>query len=703
MEETEFFDELRQMVMLRAESDGLVDSLAFVAEIGERLSEDPVFGELKAADYSGRDSKGREFKIHGFTEFDDSDGTLSIAIARWHADDSPATLMTPEVVELQALIHGFVAASLNERLSEKVVESSPAYELSSTIDQRRDEISCIRYHLFSNRSLAKRYKRESRSEIRGIPVELHIWDLERIRALYASAREREVVEISLADFGSEGIPCILASSAEGLTSYLCVIGGDLLADLFERYGSRLLEGNVRSFLGMKGGVNRGIRSTIQHNAPLFFAFNNGIAATAASAVISTNNGLPVVVGLSDLQIVNGGQTTANVLRARKQDRLPLAGVSVPMKLTVVESSQANDLIPQIAEFANTQNKIAVADFFANHPFHRKMEEISRRLLVPAQGAARVQSKWFYERARGQYQNERMYLSKARKASHDLEFPPKQVINKTDLAKLDSVLSKRPHWVSLGAQKNFVKFAGQFSSKGVNKDADSWADLSPAYGDDYYKRIVAMSVLWNRGEGIVAAGKATWYRGDYRPQIVAYAWALVFLSIERAGREVSLLDAWDRQAIDSDLENAFLRAAVLVQDAILDLPVGSSNVGEWTKREACWLKVSEKNLSVPKILERWSRSREERRQQKVEERKRGIQDDGISAQAQVVAYAKSGYWAALAEWPRLAEGVFGPELELLSRAVTPQSVLRIQSQRDWVRLLEISRRCEADGFRFLEAV
>src|SRR5690606_28517246 len=234
------------------------------------------------------------------------------------------------------------------------------------------------------------------------------------------------------EFGSTGIQCIDASTGDGLQSYLCVIEGNLLADLYEHYGSRLLEGNVRSFLGMRGGVNKGIRATIQDSPELFFAYNNGIAATAADVAVDLSEGTRIVK-LSDLQIVNGGQTTASILRARKQDKLSLDRVSVPMKLTVVSSARANDLVPKIAEYANTQNRVAIADFFANHPFHRKMQEISRRLMVPARAGERVQSKWFYGRSRGQFQNERLYLSKAKKNAFGLAYPPRQVINQTDLA------------------------------------------------------------------------------------------------------------------------------------------------------------------------------------------------------------------------------------------------------------------------------
>ncbi len=162
---------------------------------------------------------------------------------------------------------------------------------------------------------------------------------------------------------------------------------------------------------------------------------------------------------------------------------------------------------------------------------------------------RVQSKWFYERSRGQYQNERLYLTKARKDAFDLEYPSKQVINKTELAKYDSVIDEKPYWAALGIQKNFIKFAGRFSPKGEKTETEYWEELSPKFGEGYYQRIAAMAILWKAGEGIVSDGKGAWYKGDFRPQIVAYAWALVFNAMRSQGRELDLAMAWDKQASD----------------------------------------------------------------------------------------------------------------------------------------------------------
>lgn len=699
MDDADFLDELRQMVARRASAEHLVDTLAFVCEVAERLQEDPVFGEFRLAEYSSQDSKKRPLKIHGYTEFDDSDGTISLVIGRWQDDAQPDDLVTADVAQLRSCLENFATAVLTDRLSERMVPSTEAYVLADTLQNRKSEISCIRLHIFSNQKLTQRFKKEFRSTIAGVTTETHVWDLRRLLAMYSSDRERELVEIDLKkDFRTDGIPCLEASDGEGLRSYLCVINGDILADLYERYGSRLLEGNVRSFLGLKGKVNTGIRNTIQDARHRFFAYNNGIAATAATVQTEKLSGTTRIVGLSDLQIVNGGQTTASILRARKQDKLSLEGVAVPMKLTVVAKDIAQELIPRIAEFANTQNKVAVADFFANHPIHRRMEEISRRLLVPAKAGVRVQSKWFYERSRGQYQNERLYLSKAKKDSFDLEFPPKQVINKTELAKYDSVLDGKPHWAALGVQKNFGKFAAKFSPKGDKSESEQWEEMSPLYGEDYYKRIVAMAILWKAGESAVSGGKGDWYKGDYRSQIVAYAWSFLFQAMKGQDLMPDLGKIWDKQGIDEQFELCFKRAAIKVQETLLDLPQGNTNVGEYAKKESCWQRISALDLNIAPLRQTWTIAKDDYRSQNRDSRKRGTQDDEIELQQQVVKLAESGYWRALYGWPKVNSTVHGPDKELLRRASTLHGAVLIAVPKDWKKLLDIKKACEEAGFR-----
>ena len=700
MQLEDFLVELGQIVARRSKASHLVDTLAFVSEVAERLEEDPVFGEFKMVEWSGTGQRNRTLRIHGYTEFDESDGSIGLVIGKWDDITQPATLNSSSAVELSGWLEHFVRESIENNLFERIYASNNAYELSYQLYNDRKKISRIRLHILTNLSLSSRFKEELQGEVAGIPFERHIWDLPRLMALYQSSRERELVEIDLSDFGHAGIPCIEATGDSSCKSYLCVIKGDLLADLFDRYGSRLLEGNVRSFLGMRGGVNKGIRRTIQDQPHLFFAYNNGIAATASDLSIENMHGQPMITRITDLQIVNGGQTTASILNARKKDRLSLEDVSVQMKLTKVGQTEAHDLVPRIAEYANTQNKVNIADFFANHPFHRKMEEISRRLLTPARAGVRIQSKWFYERSRGQYQNERLYLTDAQRNAFDSEYPPNQLVNKTDLAKFDNTWQGKPQWVSLGAQKNFMKFASKFEGDKDQGQSEYWEIISPQYGESYFKNMMAVAILWKTMERIVDEARGDWYEGGYRANIVTYTIAKLVQLARSKGRAIDLSRIWATQDVGQELFDILSRMARKVQNILVNPPEGEKNVGEWCKKDQCWKAVMDLDVELPG-LDEITISEDESRAQKSEGKKLGIMDDGITLQKTVVELSSSGYWDALHRWNQNRQLFTPHEQSLLSKARTITGVLRISLEKDLKQLIKIREHAEDEGFRHMQ--
>ena len=137
-----------------------------------------------------------------------------------------------------------------------------------------------------------------------------------------------------------------------------------------------MEQNVRCFLQARGNVNKGIRSTIMNEPQMFFAYNNGITATAEEVETRvTDNGLEII-RVKDLQIVNGGQTTASLFHTNRKDKAALDSIFVQMKLSVIDSEKSEIVVPRISEYANTQNRVNAADFFSNHPYHIRMEEFS---------------------------------------------------------------------------------------------------------------------------------------------------------------------------------------------------------------------------------------------------------------------------------------------------------------------------------------
>lgn len=700
MDVTDFLHEFQQMVARRSSTDSLVDTLALVAEVSDRLMEDPVFGEFNLVELFGELGTSK-FRVHGYTSFDEADNTLGLVVGRWFDSDSVESLPTADVNSLVSGLRTFLVGSVQGKLASRMVASHEAYELTDFLHRNASRISRVRLHVISNGRLTSRFKEQVVESVGDIQVELHLWDLLRVQAVYESKNVREVVEISLSDFGSRGIPCLPAAADSELESYLCVIDGRLLAALFDRYGSRLLEGNVRSFLGMKGGVNKGIRTTIKTQPGRFFAYNNGIAATASDVRTAEVGGATFLVGLSDLQIVNGGQTTASVLSALKLDGCSLDGVSVPMKLTRVGQDVAVELIPKIAQYANTQNKIANADFFANHEVHRKLEGISRRLTTPTRSGVRLSSKWFYERSRGQYQNERLYKRKSELDRFDMEYPKSQLINKTDLAKFDAVLNGKPWHVAQGAQKNFLNFAKKFFSASDSvSESDHWERISPEYGEAYYQDMVSVAIVWKHTERMVSAARATWYQGDYRAQIVAYTVAKLFDLYRQNDSVFDLSVVWKSQEVVDSLALELETIAKAVQAEVLSPPAGKTNVGEWTKSETCWTRISNLKLPFGATLKSYSVTKREMAAIKRDAKKAGELDDEISLQADLFERVKTGYFSSLRDW-RDAVKVFTPGQNSLLRKASSDRTFAQMTPKELRDLKAVVVLAEEEGFLFGE--
>ena len=124
-----------------------------------------------------------------------------------------------------------------------------------------------------------------------------------------------------------------------------------------------------------------------------------------------------------------------------------------------------------------------------------MEAISRRLLAPAVGGAQYETKWFYERARGQYLQEQMKLTQAQKNKFLLQHPKKQLIKKTDLAKVQNTWSGHPDVVSKGAQSNFISFAEYIDEQWTINDAQ--------FNERYFQNTAALLLLFQFLESSVS--------------------------------------------------------------------------------------------------------------------------------------------------------------------------------------------------------
>ena len=563
------------------------------------------------------------------------------------------------------LLASFADAVLTTELD--IEESTATFELAEALKTNRD--GKIKFILLTNARRSDVLRDIKKFFVDGREVDCQIWDIERIFEVYKSLQVREPVKINFNEYGGR-LPCLKAANVgDECESYLCVMPGKMLADIYDQYGSRLLEGNVRSFLSTKRAVNKEIRKTILNQPEKFFAFNNGIAVTATKIELQPSaNGL-LLASAVDFQIINGGQTTALLSNARFKDKANLEKIFVQMKLTRIGEMAADkqaELIGNIAISSNSQNKVSDADFFSTHPFHVEMEKISRRIFAPPQRGVQYQTQWFYERARGQYVQAQMKMTLAQKKDFQRKNPKAQVMTKTDFAKYRMSWQEHPDIVSKGAQTNFVKFAEEISA--------TWKKDPTQFNDYYFKETAALAIMFHAVEKIVSA--QVWYN-SYRANIVTYSLAIFHYALKKKfpDSELNLLTIWQNQQMPPDFSEIFKAITFDVNNAITDKSRSVTNVTQWCKQSLCWERMKT-SLRV-ELPENFSRHMIDKKSLKAEKNDAAVTQTisiGVDAQKKILSFS-GATWRKIFDDANARKLIASPaEKSALSAAMKiPQSI------------------------------
>ncbi|WP_459385253.1 AIPR family protein [Arthrobacter humicola] len=589
----DFYVDLQNTVNARAAVDNDYTSMAFMAEVSERFAEAGEVENFTVVQFEGSGQRNKKLAVSAY-DLDDADESVSLAVLLHSNSDSIDVVTATDAKKRLAALENFLSEAVSGQFTAGREESSAAYQLATDLRHRGRAVSRYRLYLVTNGRLSDRIKEVPSSILNGVPVDFHLWDLQRLHQVQESQQGREALEINLTKWVPAGLPILeISGDSTDFATYMAAVPGTLVADLYAQYGSRLLEGNVRSFLSGRGKVNKGIKTTILSEPEMFMAYNNGITATA-TGITRTSDGLRAT-SLIDLQIVNGGQTTASLFYVARENAKSsiLNDVFVPMKLVVVDPEKAVDLVPKISRFANSQNRVSEADFFSNSPFHIRLEELSRRLLVPARPGVNYQTKWYYERTRGQYLNERNKLATADANKFLATYPRGQVFTKTEAAKYVVSWDQKPHIVSAGAQKNFVAFAENV--------AKVWETSSDEINEQYFRDLVAKAIMYEEIRRSVA--KADWYDKGYLANIVTYTMAKLAFEIGRQapGKHLNFAAIWHQQALTEVMLTAALSAGELVFELLTSPSRRVANVTEWAKSQACWEVVRTATFKLPSSL------------------------------------------------------------------------------------------------------
>lgn len=578
----EFYTELFQEVVLTADAygiyrqDALFDIMTdYLIDAGEfdeaeRAYFKPPQGGIRVDGYCGD-------PLDTLVDLDDAQGTLGLIVLDYYEELTTTSLSNAEMETDFKRLTKFLERSLEKKFRDSLEPSDPGFGLADLINARWDKISRINLYLLTNKRLTARVAGKSTGEMSGKEVIYNVWDIVRFGNLVESGRERERLFVDFNDLPHGPMRALLASAPQDRSKvFLAAVPGDDLAAIYDRWGNRLLEQNVRVFLQARSNVNKGIKRTIENEPELFFSFNNGITATAEDVITEeTEDGL-AIVGLENLQIVNGGQTTASVYAAFKAKK-DLSRVYIQMKLSIINPETAKELVPRISEYANSQNRVTAADFFANHPYHVRIEGFSRRILAPAKADSFDMTKWFYERARGSYRDAQAYLTPAQKKKFAKEYPTSQKFAKTDLAKYLMVWTDKAYFVNRGAQKAFAEFAKDIAA--------AWDSNDKQFSEVYFKYLISKKIIFDRTGKIVS--NSSWYETGYRAQHVVLAIGYIAHVVKEMGKSVDFLSIWNRQGMTPAFERAIGQAAYAAHVVLMHPDAKHGNISEWAKQPTCW--------------------------------------------------------------------------------------------------------------------
>ena len=466
-------------------------------------------------------------------------------------------------------------------------KSSEVYQLATDIKKNVDSINKLHLFIVSTNKLSKVVKKIKLTEVsyknRNFQVVVDILDIENIyRSKLASFKKDDIV-INCSDYNVEGIPYIKANlDTNQYESYLAVVPGKFLSDIYKDYDSSLLESNVRSFLKFNGAVNKGIRTTILKEKDKFFTYNNGISTTAEDIKRgSSSDGTPLITSFKNLQIINGGQTTATLAATSIKNNADLSGIYVQMKLTVLKQENP-ELVRNIATYANSQNKVKTADLNSSHPFYVLIENYSRKIYAPKTAGSLIQPLWFFERARGQYEQPMMQMTKKQASDYKLLRPKDKKFTLVDLAKYENASRMLPYYVSWGGEVNAARFHSSM--------LDQWEKDNSVYNELYYKELVGKKILFSYIEKTIS--DQSWYQEKraYRPQLVAYTFSKLVYSAERERKKINYKEMWDLQNVPSPFTFDIIEIARIIFNCIYDEKRETTNIETYCKKEACWTVV-----------------------------------------------------------------------------------------------------------------
>lgn len=700
----EFKVDLHQDVEIDSTFENQFPEESFFTVITERLSEAGILDNVEYCPYK-HTQKG--IRLDGYC-WNELERTLCGIVT--HLSPGPEeldVLSNSELKKISKRCQNFFEESSQSKIKAKMDPSSPGYMATEFLQGIGEKILKYRIVLITDFTLSSYIKNIKIDSINNINTSIEVWDLERLHALAISGSQSEPFSVDETFFNG-GLPVFPTKSvSKNVKSYMGVMPAEILSNIYDEYGQRLLESNVRTFLDFRSGVNKGLRRSLLLEPENFFAYNNGITVTADAAELKTEGEMVLIKSLKNMQIVNGGQTTAAIyfsprekgaIKSEKGDipysSIDLNRVSVQMKLTVFDTDDQefiDEYKASISQYANSQNSVQQSDLVSNHPFHMAVERLSRQILMPA-GENGIAQKWFYERTRGQYSTKLRALGSQGKKKFELEFPKSKLFTKTDLAKYENTFRMRPHTVKRGAQNNL---------KALGAEIIREYEASPEkFEAGFYKEMIAKAIIFKTTDSSIRT--SYWYKeeGGLKAEAVTYSIALLRFKLIEKKKDINLDKIFKEQSLSDSMIDTLVEIARIIRINISDSKFrgGTGNPSEFCKSENGWKSIQaiEIDLSTLDSTDVIGKS-------DIKDRKKEIDDlnkisKSLSDYEQILNKGES-YWKALAN-NNLKTFSYGDiRVSIPMKCVQMISGRAMLSDKQMKAAIRISNESESNGFEF----
>lgn len=649
-------------------------ALSYLSEAGETENYRVCFDEKIS-------KRGVEHKINGYSLYENYE-TLDLFVTIYNGDSTIQSVTKGDADKTIERAVKFFRNAIYKDYVNEIEESSEIFDLAQTlanVPEVKEYLTRVNIFLITNGEVKSDVKISD--TIAGYTIFYRTIDINYLFNL--SDKSRVPIEINF-ELAGYKVPCIVNESENSdYQSWLAIIPGLALADIYEQYGARLLEQNVRSFLQFTGKINKGIRNTILKEQHMFMAFNNGIAATAEEVTITDlpNNQGKAIAKVKDFQIVNGGQTTASVYHTWKKDKVEISNVFVPVKLTIVKNRENfSEIVGRIAEYANTQNRVSASDLSSNKENHVLIEKLSRTIWAPPISGETTQTRWFFERSRGQYKNERIRfgITPSKRKQFDKQNPRSQMFTKESLAKFinsyEEVYNGKklvigPHIVVRESQKNYAQFLNyNFSFKPDNI---------------WFEDAIAKAILFSSAEKVYGVKPNA--IGDMRYITVPYSLAWLGYKLNY---KLDLYKIWKHQSISDNLKSKLHEVMSKIEDYIKTKAPGSL-YGEWAKKEECWnaIKYEDFNIDLESLKEGLECKSSEKRKRLSEDE---VDNQLVQAELNFVKSIPIAKWLEIS---KIGSDIENMTQHLKDRAINIQSSLRLNKvlsenqRKDAIKIIE----------------